>query len=108
MLAREIKVGNKKVNPMDSTKKNVNVIIVLQDIMDRGIDTIIMVIVNIAQSIIVGTGVHGDNGMIIEDTTIVLIEMEGTTDKMEVCTSNLKMKMVVLYFQLAGSFCCNR
>ena len=101
MLAKGINVKRNKVRNMNSGTDAV--IKNPQNTMDRGIVTIIVVIANIAQNIIVVTGVHGNNGMTTEGTTIVITEMVVITKKMEVCISNLKMKTDVLYSQLGDS-----
>ena len=69
-----------------------------RNIMDRGTDTIIMVVVIITPSITEDTGDHGENGMIIEDITVNHIEMVTITEKTEVFILSLKMKTVGLYF----------
>jgi len=106
MLAKGTNVKRNKVRNMNS---GINVVIKnTLDTMDRGIGTIIMVVVITARNITAVIGVHGDHGMTTEGTTIVITEMVDITDKMEVCISNLRMKTDVLYFQLGDSLLTTR
>ena len=73
------------------------IIAINQDIMVKVTDTTIMVVDIINPNITEVIGVHGENGMIIEDTTIVHIEKVVITDKMEVSILNLKPKMGALF-----------
>jgi hypothetical protein len=75
----------------------------IPDIMGKDTDTIIMIVEIIVQTITEDIGVHGENGMIIEDTITTGTEMGNIIEKITTYILNLKMKMVALFFLLADN-----
>ena len=73
------------------------------NIMGRGTDSNIMDAGITNPAIIAVTGVHGENGMIIEDIIIVRMKKVGITDKTIVFISSLKLKTADLYSPLGDN-----
>ena len=91
-------LGNKIKETNPNKEKSINKIKDPQNIMDRGIDTIIMIKDIIVPTTIEGIGDHGENGMIIEGTILTHTKTGDIIEKIIISILNLKPKMVALYF----------